>query len=91
MKFVFINKKTVTSMDDLYRCFAEGFHFPEFFGANLDALYDCLTDDNSDRVVFISDISDLEVSLGAGLKRVRRVLADASAESPSLRVIEIPD
>ncbi len=78
-------------MDDLYKCFAEGFQFPEYFGNNLDALYDCLTEDSSDRVVFISDISDLEVILGAGLKRVRRVLADASAESPSLRVVEIPD
>ena len=91
MKFVFINKKTVASMDYLYKSFAEGFQFPEYFGAKLEALYDCLTEDSSDRVVFISDISDLEVALGARLNRVRKVLADASAESSSLRVIEISD
>ena len=32
--------------EDLHRALAEGLHFPAWYGGNLDALHDCLTDLN---------------------------------------------
>ena len=89
MDYVFLNKKTVNSRDELFTCFAEGFHFPEHFGANLDALYDCLTEGCAERTVVISDKVWLEEVLGPTYRGLCRVLADASKESPSLKVFEI--
>lgn len=76
-------------MDELYRRFSEGFHFPSYFGFNLDALYDCLTEGNSKRIVVISNRAYLEKNLGPDFSRVCRVLADAAKESPALKAFYI--
>lgn len=89
MKYVYLNKNTVTSLDDLYSRFSEGFNFPAYFGANLDALYDCLTESTADRLVLISDRDYLNDLLGPAFSRVCHVLVDAARETPSLRIYEI--
>lgn len=89
MYYVFLNKKTVASSDDLYRCFREGFHFPEYFGNNLDALYDCLTESCDKRMVVISNRKYLEETLGPLFNGVCHVLSDAAKESPSLKIFKI--
>ena len=89
MEYVFINKKNVASMDELYRRFSEGFHFPSYFGSNLDALYDCLTEGADKRIVVVSNKAYLEKTLGQDFSRVCRVLADAAKESPALKVYNI--
>lgn len=89
MDYVFLNKRTVKSKEDLYRCFAEGFHFPEHFGTNLDALHDCLTEGNEKRIVVISDKKYLEETLGATYKGLCRVLGDAKKENSSLKIFGI--
>ena len=44
MKEVLIDCKGITEKDDLIQLFAKHLHFPDWFGGNMDALYDCLTD-----------------------------------------------
>lgn len=39
-----VDLKRSTSKSDLLKRIAKGLHFPPHFGANLDALYDCVTD-----------------------------------------------
>lgn len=89
MDYVFLNKRTVKSREDLYRCFAQGFGFPPHFGANLDALHDCLTEGNEKRIVVISDKKYLEETLGATYKGLCRVLDDAKKENSSLKIFGI--
>lgn len=89
MDYVFLNKKNVTSMDDLYKCFSEGFRFPDYFGHNLDALYDCLTEGTDKRIVVVSNKAYLKETLGKDFDRVCRVLADAARENQSLKVFNI--
>ena len=48
MKQVIINGAAVTSMADIHRILAEELAFPEWYGGNLDALHDCLTDLHED-------------------------------------------
>ena len=38
-----LNGKRTRTLRTLYRKLARHLHFPEYFGNNLDALYDCLT------------------------------------------------
>lgn len=43
MRFV-LDVSACESVEDLHRALAEGLHFPAWYGGNLDALHDCLTD-----------------------------------------------
>ena len=44
MKEITINCAGITEKEALHALFAKALHFPEWYGNNLDALYDCLTD-----------------------------------------------
>ena len=43
MRFV-LDVSACETAEDLHRALAEGLHFPAWYGGNLDALHDCLTD-----------------------------------------------
>ena len=44
MKEIIIDCKGITEKDALIKLFARQLQLPEWFGGNMDALYDCLTD-----------------------------------------------
>lgn len=39
-----LDVSAMATRDDVYAALAELFQFPDYFGCNADALYDCLTD-----------------------------------------------
>ncbi len=57
----------------------EKLDFPDYYGANLDALYDCLCE-LPDKIIIIKDSSILDEDLIATFK-------DASVENPDLKLI----
>ena len=44
MKFAMIDGISVTSMEDIHNILAQQLEFPAWYGGNLDALHDCLTE-----------------------------------------------
>ncbi|OXM16792.1 barnase inhibitor [Paenibacillus herberti] len=44
MKELLLNGKKLASMDDVHDLFARELAFPDYYGRNLDALFDCLQD-----------------------------------------------
>lgn len=61
---------------------------PEWWGRNLDALYDCLTDlGRPVRLVLEHQEAMAETDFG---RRLRRVMADAAAELPWLELEDEP-
>lgn len=44
MKNITIDCKNITDKEAFHRVLADAFCFPDWYGHNLDALYDCLTD-----------------------------------------------
>ena len=57
----------------------EKLDFPDYYGGNLDALYDCLCE-LSEKIIIIKDSSVLDEDLIATFK-------DASVENPDLKLI----
>ena len=88
MKYVFIGKETVTSISDVYDLFAEAFDFPDYFGRNLDALYDCLTDVFEQALILLADKDYLRGILGEKADALFETLYDADENNAYLVIRE---
>lgn len=67
------------SMDAIHTQLAEVLSFPAWYGRNLDALHDCLSEISADITIHLLE-SDLH-------PRLRRVLQDCAEENPHIRLI----
>lgn len=88
MKYVFIGKETVTNIGDVYDLFAQAFDFPEYFGRNLDALYDCLTDIHEQKLIILADKAYLCDILGEKGEALFNTVYDADENNAYLVVRE---
>ena len=86
MKVAIIDGNSVTSMEDIHASLARQLEFPEWYGGNLDALHDCLTDFHEDVDLSIVHPEALFERLGSAYVRLTRVLSDAAEENPYLKL-----
>ena len=80
MRFV-LDVSACESVEDLHRALAEGLHFPAWYGGNLDALHDCLTDLSDPVHLTVLHAQALEDALGAYCRSFQRVLSDSAQEN----------
>ncbi|XBW81090.1 barstar family protein [Bacillus velezensis] len=81
MEIVIIDGKDVTSTETLHRILKDQLDFPDFYGENLNALWDCLTGWIELPLTLVwknFDISQKE--LGSDADNVLRILKKAQAE-----------
>ena len=81
----FINFSTVNDRASLHAKLKACLGLPDWYGANLDALYDCLTE-LSPCVISLAGLRWLE-PLGAYGKKLLQVFRDAEADSGNLTVV----
>lgn len=86
MRFV-LDGARIADRSALHRALAEGLNFPEWYGGNLDALHDCMTDISEPAEIEICNMRALEAALGSYARAFRRALTDSAAENKNLRVI----
>lgn len=86
MEKILLDFKLTKTPEQVQEYLALQFDFPEYYGKNLDALYDMLTERQTDTCVGIFG-AEQEDRLGVYLKRVKKVFQDAEAENPHLCVI----
>ena len=66
MNIIVLDGSVMTSRERAYKHIARELRFPEYFGKNLDALYDLLTDlyVNEDTIVILMNCRKMKKSLG---------------------------
>lgn len=81
---VILDGLELRNMEELHDRFAP--LFPPFYGRNLDALFDCLTEPGEPIAVTIRHRETLIERLGRGGRALEELLHRAAAENPRLTV-----
>ena len=84
MKEIFIDGENIHTKEQLHSAFAEQLGFPEWYGGNLDALHDCLTDIREDVTIRFVDFDDLEEHLPFYGRLTLRVVRSACRDNAHL-------
>ena len=75
------------SMEAVHDRFVQALALPEWYGRNLDALFDCLTDLREPVTVRLVNREALEDRLGRRGRALVRLLRQAAAENPQVTVL----
>ena len=84
MKKIILTSDICVDKESLHDFLARELAFPDWYGGNLDALYDCLTDLREEVTIAVPDLDGIEAQLGGYARKVMRVFIDASRENPNL-------
>lgn len=84
MKYVVIDCEKLLQKEQAHLYLAEVFNFPDYYGKNLDALFDCLTELGECTIVLEGE-SILRGTDSYGIK-VLKVLEEASRVNSNLRL-----
>lgn len=88
-----IKGKNCIEIDGFYDEISRAFRFPDYFGRNLDALYDCLTELQGTEENYLLTITDFEYFLAEESEETRNkvidILQDVSREWDDVPVTEI--
>lgn len=79
--------RTVADRKHLHALLAEGLAFPAWYGANLDAMFDCLTELHEPAELRVLYPEALRKTLGNYADVWLRALREAAEENPRLTII----
>jgi len=83
MREVVFDSSHVERLDQLHSELARIFDFPDYYGANLDALYDCLSGDIALPLRIIwKNYNITRSKLGKDVEKVLKVMKDFAKEEP---------
>ena len=86
MRTITLDLERMTSVPALHKYLRSALALPAHYGANLDALYDCLTEiAEPTQIIVPADITDNE-KLGWYGEQLLQVLQDAAEENENLQV-----
>ena len=80
MTYVFIDGEKIRTNDDLHAAFAASIPLPDWYGNNLDALHDVLTDRTEPLGIVIVNEAPLREHLGRRANGFFRLLRDLQAD-----------
>ncbi len=91
MKEIVIDCKNINSRYQLHEKLAESLGFPEWYGNNLDALHDCLTDISEKTEVVLENYSMLKENLDKYAALFEKVITVSTEENENLTFIMMTD
>ena len=90
MKYVFLDGERIFRADDLHRAFETALDLPEWYGNNLDALHDCLTEPGREVCVVAVHTEELKDHLGRKWSAFLRLMRDLSDQGAAVRFLAEP-
>ena len=86
MRTVKLNVEKMTGLAALHKYLRSALALPVYYGSNLDALYDCLTEITEETELIVPQDVTKEEYLGWYGSQLLQVLQDAAEENPLLKV-----
>lgn len=86
MKTIVLDGGEMTAKEAAHAYLARRLGFPDFYGGNLDALYDLLTERGEPTRLVIYRRETMEEALGNYARALLGTLADAAGENPDLEL-----
>ncbi len=84
MKRIILDGKKMLTRKQTHEYIKERMSFPDYYGNNLDALADCLSEISEITRITIKNYSDFENNLGVYSKGFIRVFEDAAEDNESI-------
>ena len=78
----------LSSIEEVHDRFAQALDLPPYYGRNLDALFDCLTDRREALEIRLRHREALEARLGRRGRALVRLLRRAAEENPQVTFLE---
>ncbi|SFH76056.1 barstar family protein [Pisciglobus halotolerans] len=87
MKIILLDGREMTDRNTLHTYLKEKLFLPDYYGKNLDALYDCLTSDFSEKKILLVHTTEMQENLGNGGQALLNVFKTAAKENQALHII----
>ena len=87
MKTVTIDCVIISDKESFHAIMEEKLEFPIWYGKNLDALHDCLTEVFTSTRIEFTNWSRLEDALGRYAAAIRRAVNHAAQENPCIEIV----
>ncbi len=82
-----LNAARITNKTDMAKYMKAAFHLPEYFGGNLDALFDCLCEVETPTEIILDRDTVSAVCADRYAYRVLMVISRAAEENENLRIL----
>ncbi len=86
MKIVLLDGEKINSNKEMHACFRSALDLPDWYGGNLDALHDVLSEGTFPVGVIIANADKLAETLGWRWEMLLRLLVDVKRERPNFYV-----
>ena len=86
MKKIEVHVENFDTPEEVHEYLQDIFSFPTYYGANLDALYDCLTEIDEKTKIIISSAITEEENLGEYGDRLLEVFESAAQDNDNIRL-----
>ena len=86
MTRIIIDCHLFSCRQDVHQAFAEALSFPDYYGSNLDALHDCLTEIGTDTQILLLHWEWAAKHMENYCKILKNVLAMCCRENPHLHI-----
>lgn len=85
MQICVLDGEKIINRQTLHDRLSSSLELPQWYGRNLDALYDCLTEIQEETEIQLLNEPSLEKNLGSYFNSLLRVLHTASEENPNIQ------
>jgi len=76
----------VFNADELHKAIRKALPLPEYYGNNLDALYDVMTEWTEQICIVFLNVEEAEVTMPKYMKALRRLCMDVQKECPNIEI-----